>query len=812
MLDAPLGEVLQGGRLCLARQHDGRVDIVHHDQHFPLCPEGVDSILGEACAGLLERGDAHAARELEALHQGWGAARRSGDREKLGELRLQGAQLAGRRETVARALDAVLAGYDPGSAPGRLFALLRRQHYRLGYWRAGDHKRNYRRFFDIDELVCVRNEDPSVAEAGHQCVRRLIAEGVIDGLRVDHVDGLRDPGGYLDWLHRRLAPRYLLVEKILAADETLPEAWPVDGTTGYEFLNAAARLFVDPSGLDTLRDDAPAPIGDDSFADVLWRSKRDVLDGLFSREMDALMPSLERAAESDAQACDLPPCDLRAALAALTAAMPVYRTYMRDDPPGDADLGRLRSARRDASARRPALRTALDCVCRLLIDGPCPGDESVDGEIETLRAGWQLITGPAAAKGLEDTALYRDVALTALNEVGGEPLLPDDPVAALHDLNVHRQKHCPKGLNATTTHDTKRSEDVRARIAALSELPDAWTKTLQRWRRMNAPLRAELPEGPAPDPAMEQLLYQTLVGTWPLAMEFDRDAYTDRIRGYAVKAAREAKLRTDWRAVNEAYEDALEQFVESLLDAGRNGEFTDELAAWATRTAAVGAVTGLAQTLLKCTAPGVPDIYQGSELWDLRLVDPDNRGPVDFRRRSSVLQALAESVRQGVNADLARELTHGWRDGRIKLYALWRALAERALDPALFDAGAYLPLQVHPSVHEAGGAARLCAFARRTESRWALIAVPRLVAPYVRAEPLGIDADAWMRVEVALPAGAPDVWRDALTSRRLDCDGRIPASELFAGFPAAVLLGPGDMFAPPADRPRSHSSMRPTTS
>jgi (1->4)-alpha-D-glucan 1-alpha-D-glucosylmutase len=581
-------------------------------------------------------------------------------------------------------------------------AVLAAQHYRLEDWRTG--VPNYRRFFDIGDLPAVAVEHEDVFAATHAEIVRLVREGIVTGLRIDHIDGLADPAGYLERLRDATGGAYVVVEKILSRDEALPPAWATAGTTGYEFLALAGGLFADPDGAARLHRAHRRATGmPDRFEEIAARGKRAVLE-------EMLAPDLARVVRAGPAEIDA------AAVRELTVALDVYRTYVRDGDASAADAGRLRVAGERAGGAAAALAGAI---------------AHPTAELRPFVGRWQQLTGPAAAKGVEDTALYVDAAFLARNEPGCAPDWPFTEAAELHARLAERAGGHP--LNATSTHDTKRSEDVRMRISALSELAGEWEGSFARWHERNAPLRRR-PDA-APDANEEWLLYQTLAGAWPIDIQ--------RVRQFVSKALREAKVHTSWAAPDEEYEADVEAFAEAILGSPR---FTNDLAAFADRVAAIGARNSLGLLVLKLAAPGVPDIYWGNEDWDLSLVDPDNRRPVDFVGRAE------------------------GRGNATRKLAITRAgLALRRRDPELFAHGAYLPVET------AGRHAdRVIAFARVHKGRWAIAAVSRLTA----------HLDGWGDTRLVLPDGAPERRRDAITARPV---ADLSAAHLFADLPATLL-------------------------
>ncbi len=713
------------------------------------------------------------------------AARRHWDRE--GWPRLE--RLLHESPAVASALDDELrrlAGRRGRAASfDRLHVLLSRQAFRLAHWRSAREKLNYRRFFNISDLVGLRTERQEVFSAVHEKVLELVAGGGVTGLRVDHVDGLRDPLAYLHRLHdEATAARrdpYLVVEKILGAEEELTPDWPVHGTTGYDFLAAANAMLVDPVGLNALeRTTARLTHRVERFAERAFQARRRIVRDLFPGELRALEHRLADLAEGDRWACDIPRRALRKALEEVTACLPVYRTYSRGEPVGDRDRRLVEQAVTEARRRVPTLAAqALGFLRRLLcLELPADLDDEERFAWQDFVLRWQQVTGPVAAKGVEDTAFYQEARLISLAEVGGDPETGALSPAGFHHFVAARTARWPHSMSATATHDTKRGEDARARLAVLSELGDAWSDHVDRWWQWNRPHRVTLESGPVPDTAAELILYQTLVATWP-AGEANLGVLRERVAGFMIKAAREAKERSSWLRPDEAYESALRAFIDAALsDPG--SPFVTDLAGFADEVAFFGFLNSLTQVTLKLTAPGVPDFYQGTELWDLSLVDPDNRRTVDFARRRALLTELRRRHDRGPTV-LAAQLLDGWRDGRVKLWLMHRLLDLRRRLPDLFRDGDYQP------VPAAGPAApHVVSFARRLDSRWLLVAVPRLLT---RITPPGhppLGESAWAGTTLCLPAEAPGHWTNALTG--IACTSPELAT-LFEDFPVAVMTG-----------------------
>ncbi len=705
-------------------------------------------------------------------------------------------------------LDETMRAFNGEKGDQKSFALMDRvlddQFYRLAYWRRAADAINYRRFFNISDLACLRIEDPEVFEATHALVGRLVREGSVSGLRIDHIDGLSDPLEYLRRLQRAVAPAagepggppglYVVVEKILLGDEELPEEWPVCGTTGYEFIHDMNGVFIDPDGLDALASIYAKFTGlDKSFAEVCYARKHQVMEELFPAEVRSLGNHLSRLAAEDRRARDLPSGELVRALVEVTACLPIYRTYIRSLDVRKRDRLYIERAFEAARRRAPEGResqAAFDFVEQVLsVEPPGDGEGQRQAWLDFVMR-WQQFTGPVMAKGLEDTALYLYNRLVSLKEVGTDPSRAETPVdlETFHVRNQETLERWPYTLNATSTHDTKRSEDVRARINVLSEIPGAWSRRLARWSRWSRPRRREVNGHPVPDPDMEVLIYQTLIGAWPLQAEEVPD-FRERLNEYFIKAAREAKVHTSWIRPNDAYESALLSFVDGLLEPLDDNEFLENFLRFQKRIAFFGALNALGQVLLKIASPGVPDFYQGSELWTFSLVDPDNRRPVDFPKRVKALEEIKRREAGGL-IPLAQDLLTHWEDGRIKLYVTYKALAFRRSHRSLFLEGSYVPLNARGARKD-----HLCAFARRHGDGWALVCVPRWLTRLGSPGKPPVGRRVWEDTELRLPVGAPEAWRDVLTGESVTAhaggagEAVLPLHDIFSSLPVALLEG-----------------------
>jgi (1->4)-alpha-D-glucan 1-alpha-D-glucosylmutase len=682
----------------------------------------------------------------------------------------------------------------PGSVsdvgpPWDVGAVVARQHYRPAHWRLSHDEGNYRRFFDIDGLIGVRVEEPAVFEATHGLIVDLAGDDRIAGWRVDHVDGLADPAGYLARLRAELARRgagnaVVLIEKILAADESVRANWPADGTTGYEFADAAGGLFVDPAGADLIAAAGARLAGTDpSFEHLALEGKREVLRASFPAPLRRLAGLVAAALDAEGPGYDLSAAMIEAALAELTVQFDAYRTYLDDGPADEADRSRLRRA---TVAAAPALtvdeQRALRLVCAGLVgaDGAGPGRT----HWREVAQRWQQLTGAVMAKGVEDTATYRFSGLLGHAEVGSDPGRPaTTPEEFAARLGARSRRH-PSTLNATSTHDSKRSEDARARLYVLSEMAGEWNRLVASWHGRHAP---GIARAGGPDGHDELVAYQAMVALWPADRARPSPDERRRLQDYVVKAAREAKRRTGWADPDPRYERALRAFVRRLC-LGHDGPFDTEMATVLRRIGPAAATNSLALSVLKSVCPGVPDLYQGTELWDLSLTDPDNRRPVDFARRRQLLGRLpAADGPAPERAAAALDLLAAWPDGRIKLHVLRTLLRLRRERPALFDAGSFQLLTMGGDGRES-----VVGLVRRSGRQWLTAFVPRLSLGRTGAERFPTGRRVWGDTVALLPTGAPEQFTDVFTGavvERLD-DG-LEVARALGLLPVAVLLGGG---------------------
>jgi (1->4)-alpha-D-glucan 1-alpha-D-glucosylmutase len=841
ILEDQYGTALEKGKFRLVYE-DGTFFVLAGAVKLPIAPGTYDLILRRRQDALKEELGEASEHFIELLSVRTAIShlppRTETDPEKIAERQREKEVIKRRLAALFQAcpqfraaLDRTIADFNGDAADPNSFELMHElldaQCYRPAFWRVAGEEINYRRFFDINDLAAIRVEVPEVFRATHEIAFQLLAEGKATGLRIDHPDGLRDPVMYFrqlqeeyvarlravgltppaldDWftaasVERESAlppwPLYVVAEKILAEGEPLPPDWAVAGTVGYDFLNAVNGLFVDRRhrrAFDRLYGQFTGRELD--YVPLVTTAKRVVMQVSMASEINSLGHQLDRLANRNRRYRDFTLYLLVRAIRELIACLPVYRTYLT--APGAVlarDAGYVEQAVVEAKRRNPRLAAPiLDFLCDTLLlrnyETFRPEDRP---EVVAFARRFQQITGPVMAKGVEDTAFYVYNRLVSLNEVGGEPANFGLSVPAFHRQNAARLQRWPHAMLASSTHDTKRSEDVRARINVLSEIPEEWRAALLRWTRINMARKAIVQGELAPDANDEYLFYQVLLGAWPFdPTPEDFATFRERLVAYMLKAIKEAEVHTSWVNPNAEYETAVRDFVTQVVSDDPNVQFRQDLAPLQRRVAFYGHANSLSQTLIKLTAPGVPDIYQGQELWDFSLVDPDNRRPVDYEKRRAFLADLrgrAEAHSADLSA-LARDLVANSTDGRIKLYVTWRTLQYRASEPELFDTGSYRALRTIGRRRK-----HVCAFVRARNGTALVTAVPRLIVRLTNGSevwPLGkpVWRDAWL-VLPREPAGRR--YRNLFTGAELEvreADGiaGLPLAEVFREFPVALL-------------------------
>lgn len=806
ILSDQYGRVLERGELRVGFE-EGAFYLFSQDQRLPIAPGTYRFILEVALENLAEYKDEVLYAELQSIITAleYLPRRTETDPERIAE-RAREKEIIKRRlerrcaeaPQVQQAIEKALAQINgrPGDPRSfdKLDELLNAQSYRLAFWRVAAEEINYRRFFDVNHLAAIRMELPEVFDATHKLLLELVGSGAVTGLRIDHPDGLYLPNEYFEKLQRRCAralngalPRdgraiYMIAEKILTGTEKLRQDWKVHGTTGYDFVNQVAAILVDTTAEAAITKTFHRFLGHSmQFGHLVYAKKRLVMRLAMANEVDVLGSMLDRLSEQNRWYRDFTLEALARAVRETIACFPVYRTYLAPrHAVSEEDRQVTERAIASAKRRNPAIEESIFNFLRdiLLFRFPENLDDKARQEHIHFVLKFQQFTGPITAKGLEDTVFYIYNRLAALEEVGGEPQQFGMRVDAFHDRNLERQRDWPATMLATSSHDTKRSEDVRARILAISELPDLWRRSLQRWRTLNRRLKRDVNENAAPDANEEYLLYQTLLGTWPLQASGEPEEkatpeYVERIQNYMHKALNEAKLNTSWIQPNELWLDATRDFVAKILEPSPRNKFLPSFLPVAREIARLGAINSLTQTLLKLASPGVPDIYQGNEIWDFSLVDPDNRRPVDYNLRREMLSCLTKAQPD----DLLRE----WPTGRIKMFLIHSLLQFRKKHAELFHRGDYLPLQ-------AGGHFADCcvAFARRLGADWIIVLAPRL-SSRVGFPPVG---EAWRDTFVEVPAALEiNNARELFTDREIAvADQKIPLANAMVNLPFAALV------------------------
>jgi (1->4)-alpha-D-glucan 1-alpha-D-glucosylmutase len=841
VLGSQYGNVLEGQELALVFE-DGAFLVRYYDNRFPLRPHSYAFIMEHRLGALQERlppDHADLAEYLSII-------------TALGHLPLYTESDPGRvderlreKEVIKRRLQALMERsveirehldgnvklFNGTRGDARSFdlldELLNQQIYRLSYWRVATEEINYRRFFDINGLGAIRTEHAEVFLATHQLIFRLIGEGSVTGLRIDHPDGLFNPVEYFHRLQRACyvrqaidpanrtpeaerelgerydeavladpgyRPFYIVGEKILTKAERMPDDWPIFSTTGYVFLNSVNGIFVDSGSAKAFDRIYEKFTGMKmNLPEVIYEKKKLVMQVAMASEINTLGHYLNDLSERNRHTRDFTLNSLRSAITEVIASFPIYRTYTNTWVVTDRDRQTIELAISRAKRKNPALSESIFDFLKdvLLLRFPV-------GQRDEDKAAWldfamrfQQITGPVMAKGVEDTAFYVYNRFVSLNEVGGTPERFGTPLETFHGQNIERAKNWPHALITTATHDTKRGEDTRQRINVLSELPREWAERVRVWARMNKKKKTIIDGSEAPDRNEEYLLYQTLIGAWPMAPmdEQGRDAFFVRIRDYMLKSSREAKVNTSWISPNGKYEDALTSFIGAVLKAARGNRFLSDFLPFQQMVSHFGMYNSLSQTLLKICAPGVPDFYQGTELWDFSLVDPDNRRPVDFERRINDLKVLRQKDTGMQGTSLAWELTQNAADGRIKLFVVYKALAHRRTSRGLYDHGEYVPLTA-----KGPKSVNICAFMRSGNGSSLIVVVPRFLTGLISgagAMPFG--KGVWESTTLMLPETIQGgVYRNVFTGEvvTVHAEGSeqgIFLSDIFGSFPVALL-------------------------
>jgi len=674
------------------------------------------------------------------------------------------------------------------SGPDRkaLKHILSGQAFRPAFWRDANAQGNYRRFFHLTEFIAVNAGKREVFECTHRLISELVEKGCFQGLRIDHIDGLYQPLRYLARLCERFEDLYIVVEKILNMEEKLPPEWPVQGTTGYDFLNYANGLFCDPNAVGPMTDCWRAFTGiHQEYPQMLAECKRLIMEKFMECDLSYLAQLALQGADRIGFRLKAPAEEgMRQAIKELIIELTMYRTYL-DEETSPQDARRLETAFERAVEKHRSYRKELKLLHALLFEQGAPRKA---GEAEDFALRFQQLTGPVMAKGLEDTCFYRYNRLISLNEVGGEPSVFGIAPGAFDAWIADRAWTFTHAMNATSTHDTKRGEDARARLNVLTEMPDLWRQAVERWATLNEDFKRRIGQDFAPSRNDEYLLYQAMIGSFPFEPAHEADFFK-RLKDFAVKAAREAKVHTNWTDPQSDYEEALGGFIDDITQPAR--AFLKDFRDFSGQTSYFGMFNSLSQTLIKLAAPGVPDFYQGCELWNFSMVDPDNRGAVDFERRTRLLAEIRVAWGQFLPG-LLQDLLSSMPDGRVKMYMIWKMLHLRAGFGDVFERGDYLPLEVRGQLGR-----HLHAFARTFGERAAVIAVPRFLSQLISPEqmPLG---DVWGDTEIILPAEGQAAWYDCFTEERLDLEQACRAADLLKAFPVACIVNVPEYHLKPA--------------
>jgi (1->4)-alpha-D-glucan 1-alpha-D-glucosylmutase len=811
------GTVLESGELKLVFECSrGEFCLVYHEHRFPIdpkeyprillrCSGALSSKLGEQNTDFLEfqslitaLGHLPARYEIASDR----IAERNRDKEihkhRLAELCMRCPEIA---ECITPAVDAINGVRQNPASFEDLHELIKAQAFRLANWRVAADDINYRRFFDTNDLAGVRMESEKVFETTHRLILKLMADGKVDGLRIDHPDGLYDPARYFERLRESIVsvtkdsesnPPYVVIEKILAGSEQLPEKWEVSGTTGYDFSNLVNGLFVDSASVMRLERIYRNFSGEKVyFGDLAYRSRQLIMRVALASELNLLANQLARIALSKRHTCDFTLNSLRDALSEVVASFPVYRTYVSKGGTSERDEHYIRLAIASAKWRSPAADISIfDFIGGVLLTSIAEGQDSAYRDaVVRFAMKFQQFSSPVMAKGIEDTAFYRYNRLVSLNEVGSDLYRFGVTSAEFHSANRERIRTWPHSMLNTSTHDSKRSEDMRARINVLSEISGPWRLRTRDWRRINRSRKRMVNDHPAPSANDEYLVYQTLVGACPFGLADEGQSeswhsFSERIEKYMLKALREAKENTSWINPNTEYESAAVAFVKRLLAPSEKNKFLADFLPFQKQVARIGRWNSLSQTLLKLTCPGVPDVYQGNELWDFSLVDPDNRRPVDYSLRRKMLECV-QSRSSELDSEFLRVLMETPDDGRLKLYLIWKVLDFRRKNPDVFQMGGYLPLMV-------GGAKadHAVAFARTYENKSVVVIAPRMIASL-----LGNDLDVapvgeqvWKDTYIELPSlGRTGQYQNLLSGEKIEMNGRADFARVLGDFPVGLL-------------------------
>lgn len=757
-LGEPLNQVLEQNQLQLSFSENG-LQVTYFDSSYPLSVATYRYILDEA---LKLSSDPEVSKAVEYLEQELTQleAHDSINPASWSNFKTKLYKQAGLKKAIESILESI------NSDSEKLQSILQKQHFILSHWQETEQHINYRRFFTVNDLICLSVERPEVFEQYHQFIKQLCDQGLLQGLRVDHVDGLFDPPTYLKRLRKLAGPEsYIIVEKILEGEEQLPERWPIEGNSGYDFLAWVSNLYTSGKGRRlTEIYKRLVPNSRTDYEQLVFDKKMFILTNYMQGELENLLRLLQER--------KLIPLDQeevwRKALANLLTAWPVYCIYGNRLPLSKAEMEVVDKGFEEAYKQAPEVKDQLDHLHTLFTLQPDDTEETKHDKLYFVMRSQQF-TGPLAAKGVEDTTFYNYNRLISLNEVGNSPDIFNLEDDEFHARMEYRQRTYPHSLNATATHDTKRGEGARIRLNVLSELPEEWEQHVQQWIEISKKYTSK--------PTNNDLyfIFQTMLGVLTLDEQMD-EQLVERLQEYLTKALREAKVKTDWAEPNEPYEEAVKELVQKLVQVDE--AFKESFLPFFRKIAHYGWQYALCQTLLKVTCPGVPDVYQGTEFWDLSLVDPDNRRPVDYDQRAQFLQEINQE--KSIN-QLQKQLLQNPADGKVKLYVLAKALNQRRAWQPVFDKGAYIPLQI-TGKHQH----HIIAFARYYEHQWCIVATPLQLASLISPTEFAI-GEVWEDTAIKLPDDAPELWQSVYGDADVKAAGYIPASEIFKTFPVAFL-------------------------
>jgi len=793
-LGAFYGETIDRGEIALKISQNG-LTVNYYDVVFPLRIESYKTVLCEDCGEQIETLDRHHPDSIDLIgtveilnnlppeeNPKERANQIAFGKKKLWDLYDKSESI---KKYIDRRLELFNGNPDDPKSFDRLDRLLGEQHFRLSFWKVATEEINYRRFFTINSLICMKLGQEEVFHHTHKLVRELIESKKIDGIRIDHLDGLYDPGNYLERLREMSPDAYIIAEKIVEPEEIIPSSWNMEGLTGYESLNMINGLFCKRSSRgDFRRMYARIAKITTSYDKLVAEKKRLIAMQHLAGDVDNLAHSMKKIASRDRHGNDIALYGLRRAIIEMLAWFPVYRSYVNSETINSSDKSQIDEAHKKALENSPDLAYELRLIHNFLLlrfDTPLTEKEKADILRFVMR--FQQLSGPLMAKGFEDTFLYLYNLLISLNEVGGSPEKFGFSREEFNTFCSQRTELYPHSLNTLTTHDTKRSEDVRARVNVLSEMPKEWNEKIKKWMKLNRSCKRRSHGSEIPDKNDEYLLYQTLIGTYPFN-DNDTENYIRRIKDYVIKAVREAKIHTAWLKPDDRYENAFVEFVDKIFDKEKNSEFIEDFQTFQPKIAFYGIFNSLSQSLLKLTIPGVPDFYQGSEIWDLRLVDPDNRGPVDFDRRLSLLNSVKEYSQKNLN-EFIKEALENSQDGRIKLYLIHETLNLRRRMADLYSKGEFMPLQNITGSKEKN----IIAFARRHKNQLAVTIVPRFLFSLVDPGQMPLGETIWSDTEIELPDIGSSKWYNVFTGEEINSERSINIATILNRFPVALLTG-----------------------